>query len=220
MKPAIVYESQMPADLDQRIRDGLCSCFPADRAVFSRTRAWHGSAPLYSVVLLQTPPRPFSLSPLLPFSGEKGDSPHLPERPEGCFAQMGTVPFFPPSRVLAHAGIVQRTITAGGCPLRVAGVQNVFVLPEFRRQGLSGRVLQAGMEEAGSRGFDCGLLFCVPPLETLYAACGWTALGPREIVRTEEGRRQPLPGENVAMFYPLGVTTFPGGLIDLCGNDW
>jgi hypothetical protein len=25
---------------------------------------------------------------------EKGDSPHLPERPEGCFAQMGTVPFF------------------------------------------------------------------------------------------------------------------------------
>jgi ATP-dependent helicase/nuclease subunit A len=26
---------------------------------------------------------------------EKGDSPHLPERPEGCSAQMGTVPFFP-----------------------------------------------------------------------------------------------------------------------------
>jgi amidophosphoribosyltransferase len=24
---------------------------------------------------------------------ERGDSPHLPERPEGCFAQMGTVPF-------------------------------------------------------------------------------------------------------------------------------
>jgi len=28
-------------------------------------------------------------------SQEKGDSPHLPERPEGCCAQMGTVPFFP-----------------------------------------------------------------------------------------------------------------------------
>ena len=26
----------------------------------------------------------------------KGDSPHLPERPEGCFAQTGTVPFFQP----------------------------------------------------------------------------------------------------------------------------
>ena len=29
---------------------------------------------------------------------EKGDSPHLPERPGGCFAQMGAVPFFPASR--------------------------------------------------------------------------------------------------------------------------
>ena len=26
--------------------------------------------------------------------GEKGDGPHLPERPDGCFAHMGTVPFF------------------------------------------------------------------------------------------------------------------------------
>jgi len=28
---------------------------------------------------------------------EKGDSPHLPERPEGCCAQMGTVPLFRPT---------------------------------------------------------------------------------------------------------------------------
>ena len=28
--------------------------------------------------------------------GKKGDSPHLPERPAGCCAQMGTVPFFRP----------------------------------------------------------------------------------------------------------------------------
>jgi hypothetical protein len=34
---------------------------------------------------------------------EQGDSPHLPERPEGCFAQMGTVPFFP-RWVRANAG--------------------------------------------------------------------------------------------------------------------
>ncbi len=34
--------------------------------------------------------RPYDAAP--PGRG-KGDSPHLPERPEGCFAQMGTVPF-------------------------------------------------------------------------------------------------------------------------------
>ncbi len=27
---------------------------------------------------------------------EKGDRSNLPERPEGCFAQIGPVPFFPP----------------------------------------------------------------------------------------------------------------------------
>jgi two-component system, sensor histidine kinase and response regulator len=30
-----------------------------------------------------------------PATEAKGDSPHLPERPEGCCAQMGTVPLFP-----------------------------------------------------------------------------------------------------------------------------
>jgi aminoglycoside 2'-N-acetyltransferase I len=177
-KLTVIDEAQMPAGLDERIRAALCTCFPADRAGFSRTRAWHGSPPLYSVVL------------------------------EGA------------GRVLAHAGIVQRTITVDGAPLRVAGVQNVLVLPERRGQGLSGRVLQAAMDEARGRGFDCGLLFCVPALGPLYAGGGWQALGPRDIVRVEEGRRLPLPRENVALFYPLRVAVFPDGPIDLCGNDW
>jgi hypothetical protein len=34
---------------------------------------------------------------------EKGDSPHLPERPAGCSAQMGTVPFFRPTFLYAAA---------------------------------------------------------------------------------------------------------------------
>ncbi|MFZ1935523.1 MAG: DUF1559 domain-containing protein [Thermoguttaceae bacterium] len=40
-------------------------------------------------------------------ASEKGDSPHLPERPEGGFAQMGTVPFFRMGRryaVIENAG--------------------------------------------------------------------------------------------------------------------
>jgi guanylate kinase len=37
---------------------------------------------------------------------EKGDSPHLPERPEGCLAQMGTVPFFPMTTVSRSRGKV------------------------------------------------------------------------------------------------------------------
>ena len=58
------------------------------------------------------PPPPFQPSePLQPAEAaklkailarheEKGDSPHLPERPEGCSAQMGTVPFFQPGHLV------------------------------------------------------------------------------------------------------------------------
>ncbi|MBN1394732.1 MAG: type III pantothenate kinase [Pirellulales bacterium] len=35
----------------------------------------------------------------LPLTLEKGDNPHLPERPAGCCAQMGTIPFFQFDRI-------------------------------------------------------------------------------------------------------------------------
>jgi GNAT superfamily N-acetyltransferase len=122
--------------------------------------------------------------------------------------------------VVAHTGVVDRTITVGGTPLRVAGVQNVFVLPEFRGQGLSAKVLQTAMAEAGRRVFDCGLLFCVPQLEKVYAPHGWQGLGWREVIRVQEGRETSIPDKNIAMFYPLRVAVFPKGLVHLQGNDW
>jgi general secretion pathway protein E len=45
-------------------------------------------------------------------AGGKGDSPHLPERPEGCFAQMGTVPF--------SAGSGARSLVSIEDPIEVA----------------------------------------------------------------------------------------------------
>ncbi len=53
----------------------------------------------------------------LPGEKEKGDSPHLPERPEGCSAQMGTVPFSR-SRILLAApfvGGMSKTILSHPC---------------------------------------------------------------------------------------------------------
>ena len=45
---------------------------------------------------------------------EKGDSPHLPERPGGCFAQMGTVPFFRPHFDLVVLDEAQRIKNLAG----------------------------------------------------------------------------------------------------------
>jgi GNAT superfamily N-acetyltransferase len=122
--------------------------------------------------------------------------------------------------VLAHVGVVDRVIRVGQTPLRVAGVQNVYVLPEGRGRGLARAVMVEAMHEAGRRAFDTGLLFCVPKLEKVYADCGWQSLGPREVVRVEDGREIPIPAKNIAMFYALSVADFPDGLIHLCGNDW
>ncbi len=55
--------------------------------------------------------------------GEKGDSPHLPERPEGCFAQMGTGPFSPPSRCATRPPRHHASNAANS-----AGVQSVRAL--------------------------------------------------------------------------------------------
>jgi cbb3-type cytochrome oxidase cytochrome c subunit len=56
---------------------------------------------------------------------KKGDSPHLPERPEGCFAQMGTVPFFrrPPrggglARLL-YPAVIREARAAGAAAVEV-----------------------------------------------------------------------------------------------------
>lgn len=45
-----IDEAEIPAELDQAVKDLLCACFPADVATFSGTRYWHGSAPAYSIV--------------------------------------------------------------------------------------------------------------------------------------------------------------------------
>lgn len=41
----------MDGPTDAEIRRGLVECFPNDAELFSRTRAWHGSAPAFSAVL-------------------------------------------------------------------------------------------------------------------------------------------------------------------------
>jgi predicted acetyltransferase len=49
--PRIVSETSITSEEDAAIRDALCLCFPPDREIFSRTRAWHGTYPTWSVVV-------------------------------------------------------------------------------------------------------------------------------------------------------------------------
>lgn len=125
--------------------------------------------------------------------------------------------------VIAHAGAVDRTIRFGPQlqhRARIAGVQNVMVMPEHRGKGLADAVLQALIIEAARRGYDAGLLFCGPRLERVYARSHWQTLNVQVVRRDDDGVDKPLPGENIAMFLPLRAMQPPQGTIHLQGNDW
>lgn len=123
--------------------------------------------------------------------------------------------------IVAHAGIVDREIRVGGKPVRVAGVQNVYVLPEYRGRGLFRQVMAAAMDEARQRGLEFGLLFCTPDIGAKYSRLEWHTLDERTIARIDEqGLPCPLPEKNVTMYLPLAGRPFPPGDIHLMGNDW
>ena len=124
------------------------------------------------------------------------------------------------NNVIAHVGVVERTLRFGEIPAKAAGIQNVFVLPDHRGQALADAVLLAAQDEAARRRFDCGVLFCVPELEKVYARCGWQTIH-NQVVRVDEtGSTQAIPSKNICMFLPIGLRVAPPGLLHLGGNDW
>ena len=122
--------------------------------------------------------------------------------------------------VIAYAGVIDRTIKLGGEEYRVAGVQNVCVLPKYRHRRLSDGVLKAAMEEAHTQGFDFGLLFTRQNIEKVYTRNGWVRIKHRKFIRTENGVNVEMPPESVKMYYPLAVRNLLAGDVDLQGNKW
>ncbi len=123
-------------------------------------------------------------------------------------------------RLIAHAGVVDRNVHVGKDSIRVAGLQNVFVLPSHRGRNMSAILLTTAMKEASARGMDLGMLFCTAQLETVYARANWTRADSRPITCTSDGHDKPLPGKNIVMIYPLALRILPDGPLHLQGNDW
>jgi predicted acetyltransferase len=48
----LINEQDLPPDLEAAIRQTLVACFAKDAEFFSHSRAWHGSAPTFSAVIL------------------------------------------------------------------------------------------------------------------------------------------------------------------------
>ena len=122
-------------------------------------------------------------------------------------------------RMVGNVGIVVRDVACGGRIVRVAGIQNLGVVPPVRGANLGGALLAEAMDEARRRGIDFGLLFCVPQLERYYSSNGWRLIDV-PVIMQYQGQTCPIPGKNITMACELTDELFPAGEIDLRGADW
>ena len=118
----------------------------------------------------------------------------------------------------AFFNIVLRTVIVDGAPLRVAGLNNVITLAEFRGKGIASRALR----ETQSRWVDelhadCGLLLCADALVPFYQKLAWRKLDARVMYAQSSGER--LWVANCMVFDPRAHVGSPRE-VELCGLPW
>ena len=121
--------------------------------------------------------------------------------------------------IVGNTSIVVRDVVAGGQQVRIAGIQNLGVVPAQRGRNIGGAVLAVAMGEARRRGIPFGMLFCVPQLERFYGANGWRTID-LAVVMQYQGQTCPIPGKNIGMVLKMTGRPFPAGDVDLRGADW
>jgi aminoglycoside 2'-N-acetyltransferase I len=122
-------------------------------------------------------------------------------------------------RVVSHVGIVERTVTVEGQPLRVGGIGAVATMPKMQGRGLASAAMRhAGEYLREALKVDFGLLVCGPKVEPLYARLGWKMISSPVLVDQPGGKKVNLPG--VIMILPCVKQDWPEGTIDLCGLPW
>jgi len=118
---------------------------------------------------------------------------------------------------VAHAGLVEVTVEAGGEALRVAGLGGVITRADRRGQGDATAALAHFGEETRARGIDFGMLFCRAELVPYYARRGWTELTVPVMVEQPDG---PIPMPTRAMVKSFGARTWPPGDVRVPGHPW
>ena len=91
----------------------------------------------------------------------------------------------------------------------------------FRGKGFCDALMNAAMFKAVEHSFDFGLLFCISDIEKVDERSGWIKLSHSYMLFIDESVNDGiLPGKNIAMYFPLKLSTYPTRDIHLQGNDW
>jgi hypothetical protein len=119
---------------------------------------------------------------------------------------------------VAHAGLLERTVTVKDKLVRVAGIGGVLTRLDCRKKGFGQMAVQAA-EELVLQQMDArfGLLFCKDAVRPWYERLGWSLL--EEIVWIDQPARtirSPLP----VMVKCFGQEGWPGGAVRLGCFPW
>jgi len=119
---------------------------------------------------------------------------------------------------VSQAGIVERTVTVAGEPVRLGGIGGVATLPALQKRGLASIAMKKAADfMRDSLKVDFGLLLCAAQTEPFYRKLGWRMVPGPLIVDQPRGK---VTFDGVTMILPCVRQDWPSGTIDLCGLPW
>jgi len=123
-------------------------------------------------------------------------------------------------QVVGHVGIVERTGTVNGQPVRLGGIGGVATSPEYRRQGFARSTMEtAATFMRDELRVEFGLLICGNKMRSYYGKLGWQPVeGP--LTFDQPKGKITFDDSTKIMILPCNKHDWPQGVIDLCGPPW
>ncbi len=121
--------------------------------------------------------------------------------------------------LIAHAGVLERTITVGTHEHPVAGIYSVMTRPDVQGLGYGSTVVRRATQvvEVSMSAARHILLVCLESRVSFYARLGWNRVEAPVRFDQPDG---PQLMEIVTMVRPVGLSAWPAGDVDLCGLPW
>lgn len=123
-------------------------------------------------------------------------------------------------QVVSRVGIVERTGTVNGQPVKLGGIGGVATLPDLRRHGYAEAAMRTAAEFMRNElRVEFGLLICGTHMMPYYAKLGWQLVkGP--LMFDQPKGKITFEDSTKIMILPCGTSDWPPGVIDLCGPPW
>jgi hypothetical protein len=120
--------------------------------------------------------------------------------------------------IRSQVGIVERTCTVDGRPVKLGGVGGVATFPNMQKRGLASAAMHrtAGFMRDSLK-VEFGLLVCARETEPFYRRLGWQEVDGPLVFDQPRGK---VTFDGVTMILPCVKQNWPPGIIDLCGLPW